>query len=162
MNCSVRTYTAADVPAMVEIWNEVVRDGIAYPQEEELDVTTGAEFFAAQSSCGVAVDEPGRVLELYILQPNNVGRCGHIANASYAVGSAARGLHIGEQLVLHSLKTAKALGFRVMQFNAVVATNIHARHLYERVGFQQLGTIPGGFRLKDGTYADICPYCKTL
>ena len=47
MNCSVRTYTAADVPAMVEIWNEVVRDGIAYPQEE-LDVTTGAEFFAAQ------------------------------------------------------------------------------------------------------------------
>ena len=67
------------------------------------------------------------------------------------MGSAARGLHIGEQLVLHSLKTAKALGFRVMQFNAVVATNIHARHLYERVGFQQLGTIPGG-----------CPYCKTL
>ena len=85
-----------------------------------------------------------------------------IANASYAVGSAARGLHIGEQLVLHSLKTAKELGFRVMQFNAVVATNIHARHLYERVGFQQLGTIPGGFRLKDGSYADICPYCKTL
>ena len=48
MNCSVRSYAAADVPAMVEIWNEVVRDGIAYPQEEELDVTTGAEFFAAQ------------------------------------------------------------------------------------------------------------------
>lgn len=48
MNCSVRTYTAADVPAMVEIWNEVVRDGIAYPQEDELDLATGAEFFAAQ------------------------------------------------------------------------------------------------------------------
>ena len=162
MNCSVRAYTAAEVPAMVENWNEVVRDGIAYPQEEELDVTTGAEFFAAQSSCDVAVDETGRVLGLYILHPNNVGRCGHIANASYAVGRAARGLHIGEQLVLHSLKTAKELGFRVMQFNAVVATNIHARHSYERVGFQQLGTIPGGFRLKDGTYADICPYYKTL
>ena len=48
MNCSVRTYTAADVPAMVEIWNEVVRDGIAYPQEDELDLAAGAEFFAAQ------------------------------------------------------------------------------------------------------------------
>lgn len=47
MNCSVRAYTAADVPAMVEIWNEVVRDGIAYPQEE-LDLATGTEFFAAQ------------------------------------------------------------------------------------------------------------------
>ena len=48
MNCSVRTYTAAEVPAMVEIWNEVVRDGIAYPQENELDLATGTEFFAAQ------------------------------------------------------------------------------------------------------------------
>lgn len=48
MNCSVRTYTAADVPAMGEIWNEVVRDGIAYPQEDELDLAAGTEFFAAQ------------------------------------------------------------------------------------------------------------------
>lgn len=48
MNCSVRAYTATEVPAMVEIWNEVVRDGIAYPQENELDLATGTEFFAAQ------------------------------------------------------------------------------------------------------------------
>ena len=47
MNISVRAY-AADVPAMVEIWNEVVRDGIAYPQEDELDLAAGTEFFAAQ------------------------------------------------------------------------------------------------------------------
>lgn len=42
--------------------------------------------------------------------------------------------------------------------DSVVRTNIHARHLYERVGFKQLGTIPGGFRMKDGSYEDICPY----
>ena len=48
--------------------------------------------------------------------------------------------------------------FRVLQFNAVVASNVHARHLYERVGFHQLGVIPGGFRLKNGEYEDICPY----
>ena len=52
----------------------------------------------------------------------------------------------------------KALGFRVLQFNAVVATNLPARRLYEHIGFTQLGTIPGGFRQKDGSYADICPY----
>ena len=162
MSVLVRKYTSEDVPAMIAIWNEVVDDGIAYPQEDDLTETTGPAFFAAQSFCGVAVDEAGTVLGLYILHPNNVGRCGHIANASYVVKGSARGLHIGEQLVLRCLKTAKELGFRVMQFNAVVATNIHARHLYERLGFQQLGTIPEGFRLKDGTYADICPYYKTL
>ena len=162
MTITVRNYTPADAAAAAEIWNEVVRDGVAFPQTDPITETTGAEFFAAQSRTGVAVNESGEILGLYILHPNNVGRCGHIANASYAVAGSARGLHIGEQLVLHCLKTAEELGFRIMQFNAVVATNIHARHLYERLGFQQLGTIPEGFRLKDGTYADICPYYKTL
>lgn len=147
---------------MCAIWNEVVRDGVAYPQLDELDEKSGAEFFAAQSYCGVAEEEAGKILGLYILHPNNVGRCGHIANASYAVLGGARGKHIGEALVQNSLVEAKALGFQIMQFNAVVASNVHARHLYERLGFQQLGVIPKGFLLKDGTYADICPYYKML
>ena len=147
---------------MCAIWNEVVRDGVAYPQLDELDEKSGAEFFAAQSYCGVAEEEAGKILGLYILHPNNVGRCGHIANASYAVSGGARGKHIGEALVQNSLVEAKALGFQIMQFNAVVASNVHARHLYERLGFQQLGVIQKGFLLKDGTYADICPYYKTL
>ena len=42
--------------------------------------------------------------------------------------------------------------------NAYAHGNTHARHLYERLGFQQLGTIPGGFRMKDGHYENICPY----
>ncbi len=83
-------------------------------------------------------------------------------NASYAVSSACRGQHIGEKLVLDCLKTAKELGFRVLQFNAVVESNIHARHLYERLGFIQLGTILGGFRMKDGRYENICPYYHVL
>lgn len=98
------------------------------------------------------------MLGLYILHPNNVGRCGHICNASYAVSSKSRGQHIGEKLVLDCIRQAHEEGFRVLQFNAVVRTNTHARRLYERIGFKQLGTIPGGFRMKDGSYEDICPY----
>ena len=157
----VRKYTSADLPAMIRIWNEVVDEGNAFPQEEFLDEKTGAEFFAAQSYCGVAEDN-GELCGLYILHPNNVGRCGHICNASYAVSREKRGLHIGEKLVLDCLAEAKKLGFGVLQFNAVVATNTHARHLYERLGCTQLGTIPKGFRLKSGEYEDICPYFKEL
>lgn len=161
MSVSVRAYTQADVAAMVAIWNEVVRDGVAFPQEEELDQTSGAAFFAGQTYCAVAEDA-GRVLGLYILHPNNVGRCAHIANASYAVSSAARGKHVGSALVRDSLVQGAAQGFRVLQFNAVVASNAGARHLYEKLGFTQLGTIPGGFRMPDGTYEDICPYYHEL
>lgn len=157
----IRKYEEADLPFMIAIWNEVVEDGIAFPQEECLDQVTGPEFFAAQSYTGVAVDE-GEVVGLYILHPNNVGRCGHLCNASYAVSSGCRGKHIGEKLVKDCLTEAKRIGFLVMQFNAVVESNIHARHLYERLGFQQLGTIPGGFRMKDGSYEAICPYYKVL
>ena len=161
MNITVRTYQDSDVSAMVRIWNEVVEEGLAFPQEENLTEETGRAFFREQTHCGVAVNEAGKVLGMYILHPNNVGRCGHICNTSYAV-AAARGLHIGEQLVMDSLKQGKAAGFRILQFNAVVATNVHARHLYERLGFRQIGTIPKGFRMKDGHYEDICPYYHEL
>ncbi len=66
---------------------------------------------------------------MYILHPNNVGRCGHICNASYAVSSESRGLHIGEKLVQDCLMQAKQHGFTILHFSAVVATNTHARHL---------------------------------
>lgn len=155
----IRPYTAADVPAMAGIWNEVVRDGVAFPQTEELASEEAAEFFAAQSECAVAEDvQSGGILGMYILHPNNVGRCGHIANASYAVSSMSRGRHIGEALVRDSLERARELGFRLMQFNAVVASNTRAKRLYERLGFVPLGVIPRGFRMKDGHYEDICPY----
>ena len=154
----VRAYREEDLPAMAAIWNEVVEEGLAFPQEDCLSPEEARAFFAAQSRSAVAERvSDGAILGLYILHPNNVGRCGHICNASYAVSAQSRGLHIGEKLVRDCIAAAPAFGFRVLQFNAVVATNTRARRLYEKLGFTQLGTIPGGFRSKDGHYEDICP-----
>ena len=158
----LRRYSPNDMAELIRIWNEVVEEGAAFPQEEPLSEKTGRAFFREQTPCGIAVNEAGKVLGMYILHPNNVGRCGHICNTSYAVSAEARGLHIGEQIVKDSLKQGKAAGFRILQFNAVVAANVHARHLYERLGFRQIGTIPQGFRMKDGHYEDICPYYHEL
>ena len=157
----VRKYEDKDLQEMIRIWNEVVEDGVAFPQEEYLDEVSGKAFFASQTYTGVT-EKDGQVAGLYILHPNNIGRCGHICNASYAVSSHVRGQHIGEKLVKDCLEKGKAFGFKVLQFNAVVESNIHARHLYERLGFVQLGTIPGGFRMKDGHYENICPYYHML
>ena len=135
----VRAFETADVPAMRDIWNEVVRAENAFPQVGELKSDEAEKFFAAQSFSGVAVDDDGRVLGLCIVHPNNIGRCGVIANASYAVASSARGKGAGEALVRESLRRAKDLGFRVMQFNAVVASNTAAIRLYEKKGFYRIG-----------------------
>lgn len=113
-NILIRTYEDKDLPEMITIWNEIVEEGIAFPQEEPLNECTGRQFFASQTCCAVAQDADTKELH----------------------------------------------GFEILQFNAVVATNINARHLYERLGFIQLGTIPKGFRMKDGHYEDICPYYR--
>lgn len=163
MKLTVRSYEENDLREMMQIWNEVVEEGIAFPQEETLDIHTAKQFFASQTYSAAAVEEEtNAVAGLYILHPNNVGRCGHICNASFAVRANMRGMRIGEQLVLDCLAQAKQHGFRILQFNAVVSTNVSARRLYERLGFIQLGTIPGGFRMRDGQYEDICPYYKNL
>ena len=47
-------------------------------------------------------------------------------------------------------------------FNAVVENNVHARHLYKRLGFVQTGTVPNGFLMRDGTYQNICLYYHEL
>lgn len=163
MNIIVRKYNKNDIEEMNRIWNEVVEEGIAFPQTQLLDKNSGEKFFAEQTCCSVAEDKDSRkILGLYILHPNNVGRCGHIANASYAVSKNVRGMKIGEMLVKDSLARGKEYGFGILQFNAVVRTNSAARRLYEKLGFVQLGVIPNGFLMKDGHYEDICPYYHTL
>ena len=72
---NVREYTEADLPRMAEIWNQVVEDGIAFPQLEPLTLETARGFFRAQNFSAVA-EEDGEIFGLYILHPNNEGRCG--------------------------------------------------------------------------------------
>ncbi len=154
---NIRGFEKKDVQAMADIWNEVVEAGQAFPQEEKLTADMAERFFSEQRFTAAA-EENGEIVAMYTLHPNNVGRCGHICNASYAVRSDMRGKHAGGQLVTHCLHKAKELGFLVLQFNAVVADNAPALALYKKLGFVQLGVIPGGFRKKDGSYADIIPH----
>lgn len=152
----VEKLTEKNLEKAVEIWNQVVEDGRAFPQTETLSIEEGRTFFESQSYTGVAkIEETGEVVGLYILHPNNIGRCEHIANASYAVERNARGHHAGEALVKDCLLKGKELGFRILQFNAVVASNTAALSLYKKLGFKKLGTIPGGFLNIDGIYENI-------
>ncbi len=163
MTIRIREYKKEDVNEAVNIWNQVVEDGEAFPQMELLTEKTGDEFFRGQSFTGIAYDEDtGEIAGLYILHPNNIGRCGHICNASYAVRRDLRGQHTGEKLVTHCMKKGRELGFRILQFNAVVASNRYALRLYEKLGFIRLGTIPGGFLMKNGHYEDIILHYHVL
>lgn len=153
----IREIRAEDAAAARAIWNEVVVAGDAFPQTDALtDDREALGFFRGQTRTAVAVDETTeQMLGLYILHPNNIGRCAHIANASYAVTSTARGQGVGRALVEDSIASLAPCGFTGLQFNAVVASNAGAIALYEKLGFMRVGTIPGGFRNAAGAYEDI-------
>ncbi len=161
VNCLVRKYRMEDLEEMRRIWNAVVESADAFPQEEVLSMESAEKFFESQSFTGVA-ESDGRIVGLYILHPNNIGRCGHLANASYAVDADVRGCRVGEALVRHSLREGRQLGFRVLQFNAVVKSNVPALALYRKLGFSELGSVPGGFRRKDGSFEDIVLFYHLL
>lgn len=163
INITIKPYDKSNIKEAAAIWNEVVEEGVAFPQKEPLTEESGHRFFMEQSFTGIAVEEgSGEIVGLYVLHPNNVGRCGHICNASYAVKSGRRGQRIGEKLVTHCMEKARELGYGILQFNAVVKSNESALRLYKKLGFVQLGTIPGGFLMKDGTYEDIIPHYYLL
>jgi len=157
----IRPYKESDLPEMIKIWNQVVESGCSFPHVEYFNMETGKQWFASQTYTAV-VEEKGTIVALYCFRPNNIGRCGHAANAHYAVEEKWRGKHIGTAIVEDSLLKAKEFGFKIMQFNTVLECNIHARHVYERCGFVQVGTIPNGYLMKDGNYVNMCLYYHKL
>ena len=157
----IREFNKSDIPSMLRIWNEVIRADNAFPQDSELEEENAYDYFSSQSFTGVLEDN-GEIAGVYILHPNNIGRCGHIANASYAVDASRRGQGIGRKIVAHCLEKASQLGFRIIQFNAVVKSNAGAIGLYESMGFIRLGTVEGGYRHDSGEYEDIILFYKKL
>lgn len=162
MSFQIRKYTTEDLPEMRQIWNVIVEEANAFPQDSGFssDGEAGA-FFAAQTYTGVA-EHNGKISGLYILHPNNIGRCASIANASFAVLPGFRGMGVGKSLVEDCLRKGKEFGFHVLQFNAVVASNLGAIHLYEKLGFERLGQIPACFQKKDGSYEDLLLFFHRL
>ena len=73
MEIVIRQYEEKDLCAMIEIWNEIVEEGNAFPQDELLTLESGAVFFAEQTYTGVATDaDTENIQGLYILHPNNI------------------------------------------------------------------------------------------
>jgi GNAT superfamily N-acetyltransferase len=94
----------------------------------------------------VAEDDDGRIVGTAEMHPNQAGGGSHVANAGFMVAPHASGRGVGRALATRVLETARSEGFRAMQFNAVVETNVGAVHLWESLGFRVMTTIPGAFK----------------
>ncbi len=107
-------------------------------------------------------EDGGQALGTYYLRPNQTGNGSHVANAGYATAPAAQGRGVARSMLAHSLDTAKAAGFRAMQYNFVVSTNARAIATWEATGFTVAGRLPGAFRHPRYGYVDALVMVRTL
>ena len=151
----IRPATDADFDAMWNIFRAHVAAGETYPFTADTEREAGYHYWLG---CGggtfVAVLGAERVLGMYKLGPNQVGRGTHVANASYMVSPAAQGVGVGRLLGEHSLAEARRQGYLAMQFNYVVSTNTGAVKLWKKLGFSIVGTLPKAFRHTRLGYVD--------
>ena len=120
----IRLAQPADSGAIWEIFQAVIQTGDTYVYPPDTPREALADLWLAPTMQTYVAEENGRILGTYILKPNFPGRGAHVANSSYMVHTAAQGLGIGTAMAGHSLVEARRLGFKAMQFNLVVSTNL--------------------------------------
>jgi L-amino acid N-acyltransferase YncA len=131
------------------------RAGETFPHDPAISEAEAQLTWVEQSQAVmVAVNAAGAVVGTYYLRPNSLALGAHVANAGYVVAEHSWRQGIGSRLCQHSLRTARRLGFRAMQFNLVVSTNTAGIRCWQRNGFQLVGTLPGAFRHKRLGYVD--------
>jgi L-amino acid N-acyltransferase YncA len=144
----IREAGAGDWASIWPFFHAVVAAGETFTYPVDLGEDRGREWWmlSPPSRTVVAVDDSGTVLGTAKMNRNHMGNGSHVASASYMVDPAHTGRGVGRALCEYTLEWARAEGYRVMQFNAVVETNDHAVRLYRSLGFHTLGTLPEGFR----------------
>lgn len=142
----IRPMTPEDWPHVWPFFDEIVQAGetYAYP----LDLTSEqaqALWTMAPPGQTVVLEGDGQVLGSATMGPNRPGRGRHVGTASFMVSSAARGRGVGRRLGEYVVQWHRDQGFRAIQFNAVVETNVAAVHLWQELGFRVIGTVPEAF-----------------
>lgn len=141
-----RRAAPADADGLWAILHAVLSAGDTYAWAPDTSRDDGLALWQPPGGHTIVAHRDRRLAGTYLLKANQPGLGNHVANCGYMVAPDARGGGVGEALCRHSLDLARSLGFRAMQFNAVVSTNLGAVRLWERCGFAIVGTVPGAFR----------------
>jgi len=152
-----------DWPLIWPFFEHIVRAGDTYCYRTDLASEPAKRDWFDQAEVWLAADaRTDEVLGTYHLAPNRDGPGAHVANASYMVSTDSRGRGVGRTMVEHSLVRAAQVGYRAVQFNAVVETNVVAIKLYEELGFSIVGRVPEAFAHPVEGYVDLVIMHKSL
>jgi L-amino acid N-acyltransferase YncA len=145
---NVRVAVDGDWPDIWPFWHAIVAAGETYAWSPDTGYDEARRLWMLPPPAEVVVaeDDNGAVRGTAVVKPNQPGLGDHVANASFMVDPSARGMGIGRRLGEAVIERSRAVGYRALQFNAVVATNAAAIRLWESLGFAVVGRVPQAFR----------------
>jgi L-amino acid N-acyltransferase YncA len=153
---TIRTATAKDWPHIWPIFDATVQAGETYAYPSDLTADAARDLWMEPLPGQTVVLEDGRsVLGTAKMGPNRPGPGNHIGTASFMVDPEARGRGVGRALAEYVVQWHRDEGYRGIQFNAVVETNLPAVRLWQALGFEIVGTVPGAFRSPSHGYVGL-------
>ncbi|WDR05489.1 N-acetyltransferase [Devosia rhodophyticola] len=158
----IRLATRPDNAAILSIVAPVLAAGTTYVLPQDWSDTQVLGYWFAPSHTVYVAEENGKILGTYYLMANQQGNGAHVANCGYITAADAQGKGIARQMCEHSLAEASQRGFGAMQFNHVVSSNERAVALWQKLGFNIVGTLPRAFHHPQLGYVDSFVMFKTL
>jgi len=159
----IREFRDTDWPEVWELLRATIAAGDTYtfaPDSTEDEIRKA--WIDVPTATFVARDAGGALLGTYFIKPNQPGLGSHVCNCGYVVAPRAAGRGVATAMCEHSQTWAIGHGFRAMQFNFVVATNERAVRLWQRLGFEIVGRLPGAFHHRTAGFVDALMMYKTL
>lgn len=158
----IREATEADFDAIWAIFDPVVRAGDTYAFPTDCDRDTARRLWMELPQATYVAEEDGSVLGTYYIKANAMGPGAHVCNCGYMTSPDARGRGLATAMCEHSQKEALRLGFKAMQYNSVISTNSGAVRLWQKLGFEIVGTLPKAFKHPQDGYVDAFVMYKWL
>ena len=143
---NVRPATPADDDAIWRILEPTFRAGETYPIPRDVTRADALAYWRTDGHAVFVAEDGGNIIGTYYLRANTKGGGDHVANCGYMVAPAAYGRGVARAMCTHSLEEARKRGFAAMQFNFVIASNTRAVALWQSMGFDVVGRMPGAFR----------------
>ncbi len=146
MSLTIREIKKCDYDAVLGIFLDIVSKGETYAFDPKTSKEEALELWINKPTVTYVAELGGKVVGTYYIKPNQPSLGSHVCNCGYIVSEEARGRGIASAMCEHSQKQARRLGFLAMQFNLVVSTNEVAVRLWQKLGFEIIGTLPKAFK----------------
>ena len=141
----IRKAAATDADEVWNIIKEVIATGDTYVFNPASSKEKMLGYWLSQDKYTFVALLNGETVGTFLIKDNQPDLGSHIANAAYMTSPKASGQGVGKKMGEFSLAEARRIGYKAMQFNIVIKSNVRAVQLWQKLGFSIIGEIPEAF-----------------